>query len=275
MSNATDPFITELVSYVTEPRYSLVEKCLKLAQTFEYQDLQVAKYVEELNRLGNTLRDSLPDVKNPTYLISLLNEYMFDTLGFIGNNEDYYNPKNNFLNDVIDQRIGIPITLSIIYMEIAKHVGLDLRPIGFPGHFLVKLSEEFILDPFEKGRLLDRDNLQEILDKTFAGKVQFAPNFLDEIDPEKIIVRIIRNLKNAYVQSFNYEMTMHCINLILNIESDAHEEIRDKGILESRLLHHKVAIDFLSRYLDLEPDAEDADFVIELIRTVKEKLVDN
>jgi len=272
MSQDFDPIVADWVSFISNPRYTLVEKCLKLAQTLEYPDLNISEYVQKLSMIGKTLRDSLTGVKNPTYLISMLNEYMFDALGFVGEQDDYYNPKNNFLNVIIDKKSGIPITLSVIYVEIAKHIGLDLRLVGFPSHVLVKYSEEIILDPYGKGRLLTVDDLQDLLDRNYGGGVQFLPEFLNEIDDEKILIRMVRNLKNSYIQSFNYDMAMHCINMILGVEPDSPGEIRDRGILESRLLQYNHAITSLNRYLELSPEAEDADFVLDLIKSIKERI---
>ncbi|MGQ0639141.1 MAG: SirB1 family protein [Nitrososphaerota archaeon] len=272
MSQDFDPIVADWVSFVSNPSYTLVEKCLKLAQTLEYPDLSINEYVQELNNVGKTLQASLSDVRNPTYLISMLNQYMFDVLGFAGEQDDYYNPKNNFLNVVIDKKRGIPITLSIIYAEIAKHIGLDLRLVGFPSHVLVKYSEEVILDPYGRGRLLTADDLQDILDRNYGGGVRFLPEFLNETEHEKILIRVVRNLKNSYTQSFNYNMAMHCINMILAVEPDCPEEIRDRGVIESRLLHHDLAIKSLNRYLELSPEAEDADFVLDLIRSIKERI---
>ncbi|MGH9998310.1 MAG: SirB1 family protein [Nitrosopumilaceae archaeon] len=271
MSQDFDPFVAELVSYVSDPRHSLVEKCLKLAQTFGYPNLSITEYVDKLNLMGKTLRNLTSDVKNPTYLISILNEYMFGTLGFSGNDDDFYNPNNNFLNVVIDKKVGIPITLSIIYIELARHIGLDLRPVGFPSHFLVKHTEEMIIDPFGRGRLLTIGDLHEILNRSYGGGVEFVPQFLDEIEPEKILIRISRNLKNSYTESFNYEMAMRCINFILNIEPNAAEEVRDRGILEARLLHYDLALESLNKYLEISPEADDVDGVLDLIKSIKER----
>ncbi len=271
MSQDFDPFVAELVSYVSDPRHSLVEKCLKIAQTFGYPNLSITEYVDKLNLMGKTLRNLVSGVKNPTYLISILNEYMFDTLEFSGNNDDFYNPNNNLLNVVIDRKVGIPITLSIIYIELAKHIGLDLRPVGFPSHFLVKHTEEMIIDPFGGGRLLTIDDLHEILNQSYGGGVEFVPQFLDEIEPEKILIRISRNLKNSYTESFNYQMAMRCINFILNIEPNAAEEVRDRGILEARLLHYDLALESLNKYLELSPEADDVDGVLDLIKSIKER----
>ncbi|MDE1727242.1 MAG: transglutaminase family protein [Thaumarchaeota archaeon] len=266
-----DPFVAEWITYAKSPQYSLVEKCLKLAQTLEFPDLDLNHYIQKLNFMGEELRNSVSDVKNPTYLISMLNEYMFDNLGFHGDSDDYYNPRNNFLNVVIDKQSGIPITLSIIYSQLGTHIGLDLRPVGFPGHFLVKYSEEMILDPFNGGILLDVEDLQEILDTTYGSGIQFSPDYLNEIEPEKILIRITNNLKNSYMQSFNYKMAMHCINMVLGLAPDSPEEIRDKGIIQSRLLQNESAIQSLEQYLELAPEANDVDYVLDLIRSIKEK----
>jgi len=265
-----DPFAAEWVSYVKNPRYTLVERCLKLSQVLEFPDIKINDYVQKLNLLSQGLCDSISDVKNPTYLISKLNEYMFDTLGFEGDTDDYYNPRNNFLNVVIDKKSGIPITLSIIYIELADHIGLVLRPVGFPAHFLVKYSEEMILDPFNRGRLLDIDDLQEILNSSYGGVVEFVPDYLNEIEPEKILIRIARNLKNSYTQSFNYTLAMRCINMILELVPNSPEEIRDKGIVQSRLFQNDLALRSLNKYLELAPEADDIDFILDLIRSIKE-----
>ena len=265
-----DPFVEEWVAYSKNPRYTLVEKCLKLAQVLEFPRLALDHYIQNLNHMGEGLRNSISEVKNPTYLVSMLNEYMFGTLGFEGNSDDYYNPRNNFLNTVIDTRKGIPITLSIIYIQLGRYIGLDLKPIGFPGHFLVKNSEDMILDPFNRGVLLDLGDLEGILGSIYGGEARFRPEYLDEVGPEKILVRIARNLKNSYMQSFNYEKAKHCINMVLGIAHDEPEEVRDMGIVQSRLLQNDLALQSFERYLELAPEADDVDYVLEMIRRIKE-----
>lgn len=272
MQEKFDPFVAEWVSFVANPNFNLVEKCLKFAQILEYPDLDIEKYIQKINQMGRTLKESTSDVKNPTYLISILNEFLFDNIGFVGDMDDYYNPKNNFLNKVIDKKSGLPLTLSILYVEIAKFVGLDLKIIGFPSHVLVKYNEEMILDPYHDGRLLDIDDLQEILDRNFDGQLEFEPEFLDEIKPEKVLVRLARNLKNSYLQSYAHEKALRCVNMTLAIELESPEDIRDKGILEEKLLNHDIALKYLNQYLEISPNAEDVDSVLELIKSVKAKI---
>lgn len=271
MSKEFDPFVAEWFSFVKNPNFNLVEKCLKFSQLLEYPDLDVDHYIKEINKIGMSLKESVNDVKNPTYLISMLNEHLFENLGFAGDDDDYYNPKNNFLNEVIDKKTGLPITLSVLYAEVAKFVGLELKIVGFPNHILVKYNEEMILDPFYDGRLLDIDDLQEILDTNFGGELEFQPEFLDEISPEQILIRMTRNLKNSYAQSFVYDKALRCVDMVLAVEPESPDDIRDKGILEERMLNSDVALQYLNKYLEINPNAEDVDFILELIRSIKTK----
>ena len=249
----------------------MIEKCLKLAQILEYHDLNISKYIEKINGISNSLKMKISDIKNPTYLISMLNEHLFDELGFHGAEQDYYDPGNSFLNVVLEKKIGIPITLSIIYAEVAKTIGLDLKIVGFPGHVIVKYKNEIILDPFYRGRLLTIDDLKEILDRNFGDGVEFVPDYLNEATTEQLLTRLLRNLKNAYTQSYAYDNAMKCTDMILGIQPESPEEIRDKGILEERLLRYDKALPLLNKYLELEPEADDADFILELIKSVREK----
>jgi len=266
-----DPFVSEWVSFSKNPNYNLIEKCLKMAQILEYPELNISKYIEKINEMGNSLKIKLGEVKNPTYLISMLNEYFFDELGFHGAEEDYYDPGNSFLNIILDKKTGIPITLSILYSEVAKHIGLDLQIVGFPGHVIVKYKKEMILDPFYRGRLLTIEDLEEILNKNFGEDVEFVPEYLNEATTEKLLTRLLRNLKNAYTQSYAYDNAVRCTDMILGMQPESSEEIRDKGILEERLLRYGNALPLLNKYLELEPEADDADFILELIKSVREK----
>jgi len=266
-----DPFVSEWISFAKNPNHNLIEKCLKLAQILEYPELDISKYIQKIRELGNSLKLKIGAGKNPTYLISMLNEYLFEERGFLGNEEDYYDPGNSFLNVVLDKKTGIPITISIIYSEIAKYIGLDLRIVGFPGHVIVKYKDEIILDPFYHGILLTIEDLEENLNRNFGEDVEFIPEYLNEATAEQLLTRLLRNLKNAYTQSYAYDKAIRCADMILEIQPESTEEIRDKGILEERLLHYDKSLPLLNKYLELEPEAEDVDFILELIKSVREK----
>ena len=271
MNEKFDPSVAEWELFVKALNYNIVEKCLKLAQILEYPDLNLNGYIEKIDTIGKSLKLDLNQSKNPTYLISMLNEHLFSHHGFKGDEEDYYNPKNNFLNEVIDRKAGIPITLSIIYSQIAKYIGLDLKISGFPSHVVVSYKQEMILDPYHGGKLLNVDDLQAILDSNYAGQVQFSPEFLNEIDETKILIRILRNLRSSYTQSFAYEKAMRCTDMALALDPNGPEDIRDKGILEIRLLHNETGLKYLNQYLENNPNAEDVDFILELIKSIRKK----
>ena len=272
MNGELDPVISKWVSFVKDPSINLIQKCLKMSQLLEYPDLDVQKYINKIGEIGESIKNSIPENNNPKYRLSLLNEEFFQNQEFSGDEEDYYNPKNNFLNEVLEKKSGLPITLSIIYVEIAKHLGLDLKIVGFPSHIVVKLDEEIILDPFNNGKLLDVDDLQNILDTNYAGQVDFAPEFLDEISNEMILTRMARNLKNSYAQSYNYKKSKQCVDMVLALEPDSPEEIRDKGIIEERLGNNDTALKFLNQYLEINPNGEDIDFILELIKSIRTKI---
>ena len=266
-----DPFVSEWISFSKNPNYNLIEKCLKLAQILGYPELNISKYIEKINEIGNSLKIKIGEIKNPTSKLQVLNEYLFDELGFHGAEEDYYDPVNSFLNVVLDKKTGIPITLSILYSEVAKHIGLDLRIVGFPGHVIVKYKKEMVLDPFYHGRLLTIEDLEKVLNRNFGEDVEFVPEYLNEATIEQLLTRLLRNLKNAYTQSYAYDNAMKCTDMILGMRPESPEEIRDKGILEERLLRYDQALPLLNKYLELEPEADDADFILELIKSVREK----
>tara|TARA_A100001037_G_scaffold169707_1_gene152404 strand:+ start:462 stop:1286 length:825 start_codon:yes stop_codon:yes gene_type:complete len=272
VDNTDSSLISEWNLCANNDKFNLIEKCLKLAQILEYPELNITNEIGKIKELGLKFRNILAESKNPTYTISILNEFLFDLEGFQGDLDDYYNPKNNFLNYVVDKRSGIPITLCILYTEIAKYANLDLKIVGFPSHVIVKYKEEMILDPFNRGRLLELVDLQEILYQNYGDSVEFQAEYLNQIPEEKILVRLLRNLKNSYTDSFAYDMAKLCTKMILDIVPNSVDEIRDMGILEEKLGNYDNAIKFLNSYLEKEPNAEDVDFVLELIREIRNKI---
>jgi|TARA_B110000014_G_C20062438_1_gene553390 regulator of sirC expression with transglutaminase-like and TPR domain len=272
MSREFDYSMDEWKSCLKSEKNNLIEKCLKIAQILEYPNLDISSYIEKINDIGISLRNLIVKRKNITYQISILNEYLFDKSGFQGDMNDYYNPKNNFLNHVIENKSGIPITLSIIYSEVAKYLDLDFKIVGFPSHVIVKFGDEMLLDPFHHGKLLSLDDLQEILYNNYGDGVQLLPEYLNETSTDEILIRMLRNLKNSYTESYAYEMAKKCNKMILVISPESPEEIRDLGIIENKLNQYEKSIDLLNHYLELEPNADDVDIILELIKEIREKI---
>jgi len=242
---------------------NLAEAALLIAVD-EYPDLDVDNYLQRLDELAESVRSSLSEEAGLEETVVALNHYLFVDQGFTGNADDYYDPRNSFLNDVLDRKLGIPITLSILYMEIGHRLGLPFEGVSFPGHFLVKCATDegdVVLDPFWGGMPLSEDDLRDRLEEA-CGKPQAvaAPlaALLGTAGKREILVRMLRNLKGVYQKREEFLKALAITNRILQVQPDLPEEIRDRGHLYERLECFRPAAADFSRYLVLAPTAEDA-----------------
>ncbi len=254
----------------------LTEAAVAIAQVVDPR-LDLAAVQCDIDRLAATLRARLPADAGQVHKLRLLNRYFFQELGFAGNANDYYDPANSFLSKVIERRRGIPITLGVLMMEIGQQVGLPLRGVSFPGHFLVKLkvrAGDLYLDPMT-GESLSREQLEErlseFLDALKTGSdgdaergtarefVEMAlAQAIREASSRDILARMLRNLKGIYHGRNDYERLLEVQKRLVVLLPDAHEELRDRGLVYAQLECPRAAADDLSAYLELEPDAPEA-----------------
>jgi regulator of sirC expression with transglutaminase-like and TPR domain len=255
-------------------RYSLAEACLMIAEDV-YEDLDISACMGEIERMAARLRGRLPPQADAEAKISALNEFLFEDLGFAGDADDYYDPRNSYLNEVIERRRGIPISLSVLYMEVGRKIGLPLEGVSFPGHFLVRLvlrGTTLVLDPFSGGESLSEQELRTLLKRVIAGSgrpgLRSAEDvaaelpldqFLEAADHRQVLARVLRNLKNIYRQKDELQKLLQVINRLLIVTPDAHAELRDRGIVFQELEAFRAALNDLNAYLAKEPDALDAD----------------
>ncbi len=244
-------------------RFNLAEAALLCAQD-AYPDLDVRSTLTDIERLGTTLAQRLPTDFPATHRLLALNNYLFRELGFAGNQDQYYDPRNSFLNDVLARKTGIPITLSILYLEIGQQLGLKLKGVSFPGHFLVKLrvnGGELVLDPFAGGKLLSEEDLRQRLAQ-FAGEAAARTlpleDFLEPATPRQILARLLRNLKGIYLEAGDLERALRVMHRLVILLPDAPEERRDRGRVYARLECPRAAVDDLGHYAAARPAAEDA-----------------
>ena len=203
----------------------LIEEGAILIARAEYPYLSREELVEQLAGIAATLASRLPLDPHPLQTLEEINHLLFDEMGFHGNQDDYYEPENSFLNDVLDRRTGIPISLSVLYMAVSRRVGLTLSGVGMPMHFLVKFdaeNDERFIDVFHNGRFLTREDCQELLND-MGGEYQ--PDFLFAIDAPEIYARMLRNLIGAYQQTRRPENSLICLNQILEIVPDSPAEL--------------------------------------------------
>jgi regulator of sirC expression with transglutaminase-like and TPR domain len=187
---------------------------------------------------------------------------MFQELGFRGNTEQYYDPRNSFLNEVIDRRTGIPITLSTVYMEVARRASLEVEGVGLPGHFVVRIqtpARALLVDPFHGGTLLTEKDCQERLDRIFNGKVKLEPKMLRPCRRKDMLERLLRNLKAIYLRDQDIDRALRVVDLIVRIQPGSAEDLRDRGVLYASLDCYGLAARDLESYLALAPGAKDAE----------------
>lgn len=267
-SSARQRFATMLSE--DEGSINLAEAALLIAQE-EYPGLDVEAYLDRLDRMAREVEKRFRNDRDedPLGCVEALNGYFFNDLKFRENAEEYYDPRNSFLNEVLDRRTGIPITISTVYLEVGWRLGMPLRGVGFPGHFLVKYSTgkgEIILDPFHRGSILTEKECQGRLDQVYASGVRFRPDFLAAVTKRQILARILVNLKGIYVAAKDYRRALAAVERILIINSSLAPEIRDRGILRMQLNQAPQAIADLEWYVTTNPQAEDVEEVRKRLR---------
>jgi regulator of sirC expression with transglutaminase-like and TPR domain len=252
-------------------RIDLARACLMIAQD-AYPQLDVERYLGEIERMALRLRARLPQDQGAEERVMALNQFLFEDLGYWGNTGNYYDPRNSYLNDVIDRRTGIPLTLSILYMEVGRRIGLPLQGVSFPGHFLVRLRLRggmLVLDPFSGGAPQSesdlRQRLQRVIPEGVADNVPVAElpldQFLEPASNRQILARMLRNLKGIYREADKPESMLDVLNRMLVVSPDASGELRDRGIVYQRLECYRAALKDLTDYAEREPDAPDQDEV--------------
>jgi regulator of sirC expression with transglutaminase-like and TPR domain len=242
----------------------------------EYPDLKIDDYLSQLDGLGQAVELRIGDEKNPYRIIAALNTVLFKELGFQGNRSEYYDPKNSFLNDVITRKKGIPISLSVVYMEVARRVGLKLEGIGFPGHFLVKYDDgdvEILIDVFNGGEIRAREDLDRMLQQLYRGQVSYQPGFVAALGKRDILRRMLNNLKWIYLERGEPLKTLSVLDHLVILDPGAASEIRDRGLLYITLECYAQALDDLESYLRLAPGAEDAAMIKAQIESVRHRYV--
>ena len=186
--------------------------------------------------MAAAVRHRVGATENPYEKIAHLNTYLFMERGFRGNAQEYYDPRNSFLNDVLDRRLGIPITISVVYMEVGRRVDMPLQGIGMPGHFIVKYASsegDIYVDPFHQGQVLSRQACAELLEQVYGEPVPFQESFLATVTKKQIIARILMNLKAIYLHVQHYRKALAVVERLLLIQPNAEQEVKDRASLRN------------------------------------------
>jgi regulator of sirC expression with transglutaminase-like and TPR domain len=272
---------SSVVTYITssDDTDRLAEYALHLARILAYPSLDVSATLSRIDAMGQTVAQGLKKDVNisprPTQIIEKINDYLFTMQKFKPNAEDYYNPLNSYLNVVIERKRGIPITLCILYMKIASAVNFKMYPVNFPGHFLVKHilednSGEIIVDPFNGGRIMDDYSLKTLLDQAYPQQnIPLTHALVEKATAAYVVIRMLNNLKGSYYEAQDMDRYNIANEMVLAIDLYNPDAIRDKGIILLKKGDSSEALKVLNTYLEINPEAEDADDVLDIIRQIR------
>ncbi|MDA1313274.1 MAG: tetratricopeptide repeat protein [Acidobacteria bacterium] len=225
----------------------------------EYPDLDLSAQLEQIELFAAEASRRLPDEYDPFAGIGRLNDYLFGELGFRGNEQDYYDPRNSFLNDVIERRVGIPITLSVVYLEITRRLGLPFYGVGLPGHFLLKYDDNrraIFIDPFHGGRILEVEDCRDLA-RSISGRTEVTTEHLRAVTNRQIVIRMLNNLRSIYLRTRQYRKCMVALDAFLILVPGSPETHKQRAFLHHELGHSRQAVEQLEQYLALCPEASD------------------
>jgi len=248
---------------VSREQFRVAEACLLIAED-QYPGVDIAGCIAKLDAMAATVRGRLALDAFPEQKVAALNHYLFGELGFRGNVGAYYDPRNSYLNEVLERRTGIPITLSIVYLEVGRRLGLQLQGVSFPGHFLVKLRltrGQLVLDPFAGGEPRSAADLRSRLERVLPPPLLERADldrYLEPATSREIVTRVLRNLKGIYLKRSALEQALAVMHRMLLVMPESAEELRDRGLIYLRLEAFRAAAADLQNYLRRRPDAPDA-----------------
>lgn len=254
----------DALSTLDDAAVPLLGSALLIARD-EYPDLDAARYEQLLQAHADHLRNEVESTPQPPLKMAAINRHLFDELGYAGDHDEYYDPRNSYLNEVFERRRGNPISLALVQMEVARRLGVSLDGVSFPGHFLVRLPVDdglLVMDPFNGGRPLGVDELRERARPHLGGQVPDDGMLLKILDPaphRAILVRILRNLHRSYAECEQWERAARSADRILRLAPDQADALRDRALAYLALGHEAGAADDLARYLQRAPQADDAE----------------
>jgi len=260
---------------IDDEKIDLVRGALTIART-EYPELNIESYVHRVDELAHHAESRISEIGDASETIAAVNHVLFRQAGLRGNREDYYDPRNSFLNDVLDRRLGIPITLALIYMEIGRRLGFPLFGVGMPGHFLLKNYDidghETLIDCFNGGDILNSQDCQRRLDEIYSGQMTLRPEFLFAVSRRQMLTRILNNLKTVYMSARNFKKVLPLVDLVLVIYPRSPEDVKQRALLRYSLGQSKGAAEDLEEYLRMSPEASDSDEIRQTALSIRRML---
>ena len=245
-----------------------------LLAKIEAPDLDVDTWLERLDELGAAVRDRAVGAASDYQRLDALTKHLYGEMGFRGNSEDYYDPRNSFLDQVLERRLGIPISLAVLLMEVGRRADIPLFGVGLPGHFLVRHARhvELVLDPFDRGRILTRVECAKILERVFGDEASLEEKMLRPVGPRHILARMHHNLRAIYFKRRDLKKAARVIDRLVRLEPDVPRHLYDRGVLHLHASDPQ-GIEDLERYLAEEDEAPDREEIEATLKRARRKLL--
>lgn len=253
--------LSELLA--SQEHFDLVDASLLVALE-EYPELDLARERERIEEIARTAASRVEGLANPFARLDALRTYLFEELSFRGNQEEYEDPRNCYLNEVLDRRVGIPLTLSILLLEVARTAGFEVKGIGLPGHYVSRLAfggRALLVDAFHGGHVITPEDCRELVIRATGRPSLYRPELLEGASARTTLCRLLLNLKRIYLAREDYTRALAAVERLLLVAPDDPRELRDRGFLQAYLGRPVAAVADLEAYLALAPSAPDADTV--------------
>jgi len=261
-SDVIQAFAALVRSDIEDEHIDLLRAALTFAR-IEDPQLDIEHYVRRVDALARRVAAKIQDPDDPVQMIAAMNEVLFQEEVFRGNSVDYYSPRNSFLQHVLDRQLGIPISLALVYMEVARRISFSLYGVGMPGHFLVKHYDvdghAILIDAVERGSIVTEEDCRRKLNSIYSGQVALQPEFLLAVTRRQMLTRMLNNLRSVYLSQRDFRRAVQVVDLILVIYPRSPEDVKQRAVLRYNLNDYRGALNDFEEYVKMSPDASDAE----------------
>ena len=261
-SEVLQAFASLVRSGIDDERIDLLRAALVFCR-IEYPEFDPTPYIHQVEQYAHRVAERIDDPDEAAVCIAALNQVLFQEEMFRGNTVDYYSPRNSFINDVLDRRLGIPITLSLLYLEVARRAGFPLFGVGMPGHFLLKhydvSGRSILIDAFNCGAIVTEEDCRQKVKSIYSGQISLQPEFLLTVTRRQMLTRMLNNLRTIYLSQRDFRRAVRVVDLILVIYPRSPEDVKQRAALRYNLNDFSGALADFEEYVKMAPEASDAE----------------
>ncbi len=272
MNEVSDPTLEDFRRAVSGPDDEIdLARVGLIAARVQYPGLEIESILESLDALAAKVRARVSAEAPVLDQVEALTGVLIENFGLKGATKTYYDPRNSFLNDVMERKIGIPVSMSILYMSVGSRAGIALAGTGIPRHFLVRvlgIQPPRFVDVYGKGRIMDLETCQRAVTRMFRGQIELHPEMFETVSNAAVVTRLLTNLKMIYLNSMRYSAVVPILDRMILVNPQETTLWKERGLIRFRLGHSRQARQDLERYLNESPNPEDENDIRELLRRI-------